>query len=406
MRRYSVQLLGLALLATVSWGAARAEIPDRGVTIGVLTDLGGLYTDLTGKGSVEAAKMAIEDFGGTMNGKPINLLVADGQNKADIGSSIARKWIGDDHVDVIADTPNTSIALAVQEVTRNANKILLNTGAGSTIFTNKACAPTSFQWVYDSYAMAHGTAASVLAEGGKSWFFLTADYAFGSSLQKDATDVILAGGGKVIGSVRHPLNSADLSSFLLQAEASGAQVIGLANAGGDLINAIKQAHEFGIGGGKQRLAAMVTFITDINALGLETVKGLMLTTGFYWDMDERNRAWSERWSKRMGGERKPTMLQAGVYSAILHYLRAVKAANSTDGDVVAAKMHELPIDDFFARNGAIRPDGRMIHDMYLAQVKTPQESKKPWDYYKILRTIPAADAFQPLSRSECPLVRK
>ncbi|GGF15285.1 ABC transporter permease [Aliidongia dinghuensis] len=401
-----MQLLGLALLASVSIGAARAEIPDRGVTIGVLTDLGGVYTDLTGKGSIEAAKMAVEDFGGAVGGKPIRILSADGQNKADVGASVARKWIEDEKVDAIADTPNTSIALAVQEITRNANKILLNTGAGSTIFTNKACSPTAFHWVYDSYAMAHGTAAAVLAEGGSSWYFLTADYGFGYSLEKDASDVIMAGGGKVLGSARHPLNSADLSSFLLQAQASGANVIGLANAGGDLINSIKQAHEFGIGGANQRLAAMVTFITDIHALGLQTAQGLMLTTGFYWDMDDRNRAWSERWAQRVGGDHRPTMLQAGVYSAVLHYLRAVKAANSTEGDVVAAKMRELPIDDFFARHGSIRPDGRMIHDMYLAQVKAPQESKKPWDYYKILRTIPAAEAFQPLSRSECSLAKK
>ncbi|SMH48489.1 ABC transporter substrate-binding protein [Azospirillum agricola] len=405
MKRYGAQLLGLAMLASAPTGAAIAEIPERGITIGVLTDLSGVYTDLTGKGSVEAARMAVEDFGGTINGKPIRILAADGQNKADVGAAIARKWIDEDKVDAIADTPNTSIALAVQEITRNTNKVLLNTGAGSTIFTNKACSPTAFQWVYDSYAMAYGTAKSVIAEGGTSWYFLTADYGFGHSLEKDASEVVNAAGGKVLGSARHPLNSSDFSSFLLQAQASGAKVIGLANAGGDFINSIKQAREFGIGGEGQRLAAMITFITDIHALGLEASKGLLLTTGFYWDMDERNRAWSERWSKRMEG-RKPTMLHAGVYSAVLHYLRAAKAADSTAGDAVAAKMRELPIDDFFARNGAIRADGRMIHDMYLAQVKTPQESKGPWDYFKILRTIPAAEAFMPLSRSECPMVRK
>ncbi|MBA4790257.1 MAG: ABC transporter substrate-binding protein [Rhizobiales bacterium] len=403
MKRILACALGAALVVAVP---AAAEIPARGVKVGVLTDLSGVYTDLTGVGSIEAAKMAVEDFGGTMDGKPISIVSADGQNKADVGANIARKWIDEENVDTIVDTPNTAIALAVQEITRAKNKVLLNTGSASTVFTNKACSPTSFQWVYDSYAMANGTARSVVAEGGKTWFFITADYGFGHSLEADATEVVLANGGKVLGSVRHPLNNADFSSFLLKAQASGAEVIAFANAGADLINSIKQANEFGLSSGKQRLAAMVIFITDIHALGLKQAQGLLLTDGWYWDMDERNRAWSARWSARVGGGRKPTMLHAGVYSAVLHYLRAAKAANSTEGDVVAAKMRELPIDDVFARNGSIRPDGRMIHDMYLAQVKTPEESKGPWDYLKILRTIPAADAFRPLSRSECPLVKK
>ncbi|WP_127088953.1 ABC transporter substrate-binding protein [Aquabacter cavernae] len=402
MKRVLACALGAALAFVVP---AAAEIPARGVKVGVLTDLSGVYTDLTGVGSIEAAKMAVEDFGGTINGKPISIVSADGQNKADVGANIARKWIDEENVDTIVDTPNTAIALAVQEITRAKNKVLLNTGSASTVFTNKACSPTSFQWVYDSYAMANGTARSVVAEGGKTWFFITADYGFGHSLETDASEVVVANGGKVLGSVRHPLNNADFSSFLLKAQASGADVIAFANAGADLINSIKQANEFGIANGKQRLAAMVIFITDIHALGLNQAKGLLLTDGWYWDMDERNRAWAARWSARVGGNRKPTMLHAGVYSAVLHYLRAAKAANSTEGDVVAAKMRELPIDDFFARNGSIRPDGRMIHDMYLAQVKTPEESKGPWDYLKILRTIPAAEAFRPLSRSECPLVK-
>ncbi|WP_393991000.1 ABC transporter substrate-binding protein [Xanthobacter oligotrophicus] len=403
MKRFCAGLVGAALL--VAAGTAAAQVPARGIKVGVLTDLSGVYTDLVGQGSIEAAKMAVEDFGGTIDGKPITIVSADGQNKADVGASIARRWIDEDNVDVIVDVPNTAIALAVQEITRAKNKVLLNTGAGSTVFTNKACSPTSFHWVYDSYAMANGTARSVVAEGGDSWYFLTADYAFGQSLERDASEIVRANGGKVLGSVRHPLSNADFSSFLLQAQASGAKVIAFANGGADLINSIKQAHEFGIGGDKQRLAAMVIFITDIHALGLTQAQGLLLTTGFYWDMDAQNRAWSERWAKRMGG-RKPTMLHAGVYSAVLHFLRSAKAANSVEGNVVADKMRELPIDDFFARNGSIRPDGRMIHDMYLAQVKTPAESKGPWDYLKIVRTIPAADAFQPLSRSECPLVKK
>ncbi|MFG1179811.1 ABC transporter substrate-binding protein [Xanthobacter versatilis] len=403
VKGFCAGLIGAALLAAA--GTALAEVPARGIKVGVLTDLSGVYTDLVGQGSIEAAKMALEDFGGSIDGKPITIVSADGQNKADVGASIARRWIDEDNVDVIVDVPNTAIALAVQEITRAKNKVLLNTGAGSTVFTNKACSPTSFHWVYDSYAMANGTARSVVAEGGDSWYFLTADYTFGQSLERDASEVVRANGGKVLGSVRHPLGSSDFSSFLLQAQASGAKVIAFANGGADLINSIKQAHEFGIGGDKQRLAAMVIFITDIHALGLTQAQGLLLTSGFYWDMDAQNRAWSERWARRMGG-RKPTMLHAGVYSAVLHFLRAAKAANSVEGNVVADKMRELPIDDFFARNGSIRPDGRMIHDMYLAQVKTPAESKGPWDYLKIVRTIPAAEAFQPLSRSECSLVKK
>ncbi|ABS69301.1 ABC-type branched-chain amino acid transport system, periplasmic component [Xanthobacter versatilis] len=403
VKGFCAGLIGAALLAAA--GTAAAEVPARGIKVGVLTDLSGVYTDLVGQGSIEAAKMAVEDFGGSIDGKPITIVSADGQNKADVGASIARRWIDEDNVDVIVDVPNTAIALAVQEITRAKNKVLLNTGAGSTVFTNKACSPTSFHWVYDSYAMANGTARSVVAEGGDSWYFLTADYTFGQSLERDASEVVRANGGKVLGSVRHPLGSSDFSSFLLQAQASGAKVIAFANGGADLINSIKQAHEFGIGSDKQRLAAMVIFITDIHALGLAQAQGLLLTSGFYWDMDAQNRAWSERWAKRMGG-RKPTMLHAGVYSAVLHFLRSAKAANSVEGNVVADKMRELPIDDFFARNGSIRPDGRMIHDMYLAQVKTPAESKGPWDYLKIVRTIPAAEAFQPLSRSECPLVKK
>lgn len=396
------RLLAVGLLA-LSALPAMAQLPARGVKIGLLSDLSGVYTDLTGTGSIEALKMAIEDFGGTIDGKPITFVAADGQNKADIGAAIARRWMDEENVDTIVEVPNTAIALAVQEITRAKNKVLLNTGAGSTIFTNKACAPLSFHWVYDTFALANGTARSVLEQGGKTWFFLTADYGFGHSLEKDATDVIMANGGKVLGSVRHPLNNADFSSYLLQAQASGAQIIGLANAGGDLINSVKQANEFGIGRGKQQLAASIIFIPDVHALGVEKAQGLFLTTGFYWDLDDETRAWSLRFAERMKG-RRPTMAQAGVYSAVSHYLKAVKAANTVEGPAVAAKMRELPLRDMFARNASIRPDGRMIHDMYLAQVKTPQESKGPWDYYKIVRTIPAAEAFRPLSISECPLV--
>jgi len=402
MRLAGARLL-TALLLSCAAAPALAQIPARGVKIGLLTDLSGVYTDLTGTGSVEAVKMAIEDSGGAIDGKPVTYVAADGQNKADIGAAIARRWIDEENVDTIVDVPNTAIALAVQEITRAKNKVLLNTGAGSTVFTNKACAPLSFQWVYDTYALANGTARSVIAQGAKTWFFLTADYTFGHSLEQDATEVILANGSKVLGSVRHPLNNADFSSYLLQAQASGAEVIALANAGGDLINSVKQAGEFGIGTGKQRLAATIIFLPDIHALGLQKAKGLFLTTGFYWDLDDETRAWSRRFAARMNG-RRPTMAQAGVYSATLHYLKAVKAANTLDGPAVAAKMRELPLKDMFAKNASIRADGRVIHDMYLAQVKAPEESKGPWDYLKIVRTIPAAQAFRPLSRSECPLL--
>jgi branched-chain amino acid transport system substrate-binding protein len=402
----SAGLILSGLMSAAAWcGTASAAIPDRGVTIGVLTDLSGVYSDLTGMGSIEAAKMAVEDFGGTVGGKPIQVLAADAQNKPDISGSIARKWVDVDHVDTIVDVPNTAVALAALAVTAPAHKILLNTGGGSTIFTNKACTPLSFHWVYDTYATAHNTTASVVADGAKTWYYVTADYTFGYSLEKDSSDVVVAAGGKVLGDARAPLGTSDFSSYLLQAQSSGAQIIGLANAGGDFINVVKQAHEFGIGTGVPRLAALATFITDIKSLGLDNAKGLLLTTGFYWDLDDSTRAWSARWAARMKQDRKPTMLQAAVYSAVLHYLKAVKAADTTDGDVVAATMRTLPIDDFFMHNASILPNGRVIHDMYLAQVKTPEESHAAWDFYKILKVIPAADAFQPLSVSECPLIR-
>ncbi|MFD1625220.1 ABC transporter substrate-binding protein [Azospirillum griseum] len=405
MHRSLKPIIAAAWVAA-SVGVSHADIPERGVAIGVLTDLSGVYADPTGKGSVEAARMAVEDFGGTIDGKPIRVLMADGQNKADVGASIARKWIDQDKVDAIVDVPNTAMALAVQEITRATNRVLLTTGAGSKVLTNKGCSPTSFHWVWDTYALANGVVRSSLGQGSAKWYFVTVDYGFGHALEAEAAGIVTAAGGKVSGSARHPLNSSDFSSFLLQAQASGADVIALANSSGDMINALKQAREFGITEAGQRVVALTTWITDIHSLGLDTAKGLMLTTGFYWNFDDQARAWSDRWTERMGDGRRPTEVHAGVYSAVLHYLRAAQAAKATEGDVVAAKMRELPIQDPFARNASIRPDGRMIHDMYLAQVKTPAESKGPWDYFKILRTIPAADAFQPLALSECPLVKK
>jgi branched-chain amino acid transport system substrate-binding protein len=399
------RLLVGALALGFSAGAAQAQYSDNKVKIGILTDLSGTYSDLAGQGAIVAAQMAIEDFGGKVNGLPIELVSADHQNKADIASGIARKWYDNEGVDAIAELVTTAAAVAVREVAKEKGKIDLNSGAASTPLTNDKCSATGFHWTYDTYAMAVGTGDAVVKSGGKTWFFLTADYAFGHNLQAQTERVVLANGGKVLGSVRHPFPNSDFSSFLLQAQSSGAQIIGLANAGADTINAIKQAKEFGITQGGQKLAGLLVFITDVNSLGLDIAQGMVLTTGFYWDMDEATRAFAKRFGERMKGK-MPSMVQAGTYSQVLHYLKAVAAAKTDEGIKVADKMRELPIQDFFAKNGKIRPDGRMVHDMYLAQVKAPSESKGPWDYYKILRTIPGDEAFQPLAQSTCPLVKK
>lgn len=398
-------LLGAAALA-LSAGAAQAQYSDGKVKIGVLTDLSGTYSDLAGKGTIVAAQMAIDDFGGKLNGMPIELISADHQNKADIASGIARKWYDTEQVDVIAELVTTAAAIAVREVSKEKGKVDLISGAASTPLTNDKCSATGFHWTYDTYAMAVGTGDAVVKNGGKTWFFLTADYAFGHNLQAQTEKVVKANGGEVKGAVKHPFPNADFSSFLLQAQASGAQIIGLANAGADTINAIKQAKEFGVTQAGQQLAGLLVFITDVHSLGLETAQGMMLTTGFYWDMDEGTRAWSKRWSEKMGGGKMPSMVHAGTYSQVLHYLKAAAAAKTDEGIKVADKMREIPIQDFFAKNGKIRADGRMVHDMYLAQVKKPSESKGPWDYYKIVRTIPGDQAYQPLSDSTCPLVKK
>ena len=393
---------GLVFLAMT---AAFGQVSNDVVKIGVLNDQSGVYADVAGTGSVVAAKMAVEDFGGKVLDKPIEVIFADHQNKPDVATPIVNQWIDVDNVDAVVDVPTSSVALAVQEITKNKNRIHLNSSAGTSDLTGKACSPTAIHWTYDTYALANSTGRALTKDGGDTWFFITADYAFGHALEKDTAAAVTSQGGKVLGSVNTPFPNQDFSSFLLQAQASGAKVIGLANAGGDMINAVKQAQEFGITAAGQRLAGLLVFISDIHSLGLPVTQGLVLTTGFYWDRDDATRAWSKRFGERNGG-RMPTMVQAGVYSAVAHYLAAIKAAGTDEAKAVVAKMREMPVNDFFAQNGRIRADGRMVHDMYLVQVKSPQESKYPWDYYKILRVVPGDEAFRPMDQGNCPLVAK
>jgi branched-chain amino acid transport system substrate-binding protein len=396
-------LVGTAAIAFTA-GAANAQISGDVVKIGVLTDKSSLYADVAGEGSVVAAQLAVEEFGGKVAGKPIQIISADHQNKADISSNIARQWFDTEGVDAIADLVTSSTALAVQEVARDKAKVTLISGAATSRLTGDACSPTGFHWAYDTYALAVGTGRAVVRNGGKSWFFITADYAFGHSLEADVTREVKALGGEVKGSVRHPLNSSDFSSYLLQAQGSGAQVIGLANAGTDTTNSIKQAAEFGITQAGQSLAGLLLFISDVDALGLQIAQGLVLTTGFYWDLDDETRAWSAKYEKKTG--RKPTMVQAGVYSSVLHYLKAIEAAGTDDGLKVANKMKELPVKDMFAKNAKLLPNGRLAHDMYLARVKQPSQSKGRWDYYDIVSTIPAEEAYQKPEASGCPFTKK
>jgi branched-chain amino acid transport system substrate-binding protein len=397
-------LLAAAAGVALGAGAAQAQISDDVVKIGVLTDMSSLYADLAGPGSIWAAEQAVKDFGGTVAGKKIEIVSADHQNKPDVGSNIVRQWIDVDHVDAIADVPTSSVALAVQQVTKEKGKPFLMSGPASSDLTGKSCSPTGVHWTYDTYALAHGTGGAMVKQGGDSWFFITADYAFGHALERDTMEVVKQAGGKVLGAVRAPLNSPDFSSFLLQAQASKAKVIGLANAGGDTVNSIKQAAEFGIVAGGQKLAGLLVFISDVNALGLQTAQGLVLTEAFYWDQNDETRAWSKRFID--ANKKPPTMVQAGVYGAVTHYLKAIDAAKSDDGVTVVKKMRELPINDFMTKNGKLREDGRVMRDMYLFEVKKPSESKHQYDYYKQLATIPADQAFRPLSESECPLVKK
>jgi len=398
-----IRAAGLAL-ALGAAAAAQAQISDGVVKIGVLTDMSGAYSDLAGQGTVVATQMAIDDF--MAQEKPafkIDMVNADHQNKGDIAADKAREWFERDKVDVVTELVNTSTALAVSKIGKEKNRLVMVSGAASTKLTNEECNEVTVHWTYDTYALANGTAKAVVQQGGKTWYFLTADYAFGQSLEKDAGDVVTANGGKVLGSVRHPFPGSDFSSFLLKAQASGAQVIGLANAGTDTTNSIKQAAEFGITPG-QTLAGLLVFITDVNALGLKTAQGMYLTEGFYWDLNDETRAWSKRFFEKH--KRMPSMAQAGQYSLVMHYLKAVKAAGTDDTQKVMAQMKKTPVNDFFAKNGHIRDDGRMVHDMYLFQVKKPSESKEPWDYYNLKATIPASDAFQPLALSRCPMIKK
>jgi branched-chain amino acid transport system substrate-binding protein len=396
-------VIAALLFAAGLASAAEPKVSDDAVRIGVLTDMTGYYSDLAGPGSVEAARMAVDDFGGKVLGKPIAIVSADHQNKADVSSTIARKWFDEDKVDVIVDLVSSSTALAVMPVAAEKKRITLLSGPATTAITGEKCTPYNVHWTYNNWALANGTGREVVKQGGDTWYFLTADYVFGKSLEEDTAAVVKASGGKVLGASRHPSpGTTDFSSFLLQAQASGAKIIGLANAGADTVNAIKQANEFGITK-KQNLAGLLVFISDINSLGLPTAKGMYLTTAFYWDRDDDSRKWSKRFFEKT--KRMPTMVQAGVYSAVSHYLRAIQAAGTDDADAVMARMRETPVNDFFAKNGRIGPDGLHRHDMYLVQVKTPEESKYPWDYYKIAKVIPAAEAFPPIS-DKCPNVKK
>ncbi|MDX6749425.1 ABC transporter substrate-binding protein [Geminicoccaceae bacterium 1502E] len=401
------RLLGTtaALLAALAAGSAHAAFSDGKIKIGVLNDQSSLYADLSGQGSVLAARMAVEDFGGSVNGTPVEIIFADHQNKADIGSNIARQWYDVEQVDAIADVPNSAVALAVSQITRDKNKVHLNSGAGTSSLTGDKCSPNTVHWTYDTWALANGTGSAVVENGGDSWFFLTADYAFGHALEGDTAAVVKEKGGQVLGEVRHPLNTADFSSFLLQAQGSGAKVIGLANAGSDTTNAIKQASEFGIVQAGQTLAGLLVFITDVHGLGLQTAQGLTLTEAFYWDLNDETRAWSKRFAEQNGGK-QPTMVQAGVYGAVLHYLKALaETGDDSDGVKVVEQMKAMPTEDPLFGKGEVRVDGRTTHPMYLLQVKSPEESKGPWDYYNVVSTIPADQAFRPLDKGGCELVK-
>jgi branched-chain amino acid transport system substrate-binding protein len=398
--------LGLAAaLALTAPASAQIEpfLSGNVVKIGVLTDMSSLYADIGGPGSVEAARMAIADFGGSVNGKKIELVNADHHNKPDLGAAIANQWFGNDGVDAIADVATSSVALAVQEVAHNRNKVLLISGAAASDLTGRACSPTSVHWTYDTVALANGTGGAVVRSGGDTWFFITADYAFGYDLERDTAQVVKQNGGWVLGSARVPLMTEDFSPFLSQAQASKAEVIGLANAGGDTINSIKQAAKLGIVDGGQKLAGLLLFISDVHRLGLQTAHGLQLTSAFYWDQNEQTRAWSKRFFDRM--QREPTMVQAGVYGAIMHYLAAIKATGSTDGPTVVKQMKATPVNDFMTKNGTIREDGTLVRDMYLFEVKNPSESRGPWDYYKQIAVLPGEQAFKPLGPHECYMSR-
>lgn len=400
-------LLSLAVAATCAFsGAAQAQISDGIVKIGVLNDMSGLYSDITGPGSLSAAKMAVEDYLKSSKSQlKVEVVGADHQNKPDVGSNVARQWYDTDKVDMIADVPTSSVGLAIAKISSDKGKLHVNSGSATADLSGKACNANTIHWAYDTWMLANGTGTAIVKSGGDTWFFLTADYAFGHALERDTEAVVLKNGGKVLGKVRTPFPTQDFSSFLLQAQASKAKIIGLANAGGDTTNSIKQAFEFGITKGGQNLAGMLVFLPDVHSLGLEKAQGLMLTETFYWDLNDQTRAFAKRFAAANGGK-YPSMVQAGVYSSVIHYLKAVDAAKTDDGTKVAAKMKELPTDDVLFGKGSVRADGRKIHPAYLFQVKKPSESKGPYDYYKLVATIPANEAFRPMADGECPLVAK
>jgi branched-chain amino acid transport system substrate-binding protein len=399
-------LILAAVAVALGCSGAQAQYTDGTIRIGVLNDMSGTYSDLSGRGSLIAARMAVEDFGAAAKGMKVEIVGADHQNRPDIGSNIVRKWIDTGKVDVIVDVPTSSVALAVNEIVRDKNKVFLVSGGATSDLTGAKCTPNTIHWTYDTWALANGTGQAIVKTGGDTWFFLTANYAFGLALERDTAAVVVKNGGKVLGRVRHPFPATDFSSFLLQAQASKAKIIGLANAGADTVNSIKQASEFGIVRGGQKLAALLAFITDVHALGLQASQGLIMTEAWYWDLNDANREFAKKFAPQNKGI-YPTMVHAGVYSAVTHYLKAVEALKSdADGKAVVAKMKELPTDDKLFGKGTVRADGRKIHPMYLVEVKTPTESKGPWDYYKVRATIPADEAFRPMSEGGCPLVNR
>jgi branched-chain amino acid transport system substrate-binding protein len=395
-----LQLALILALAALGGTSARAQVSNNVVKVGVLNDQSGLYADLGGPGSVTAAQMAADDAGGSVLGAPVEIVFADHQNKADIGVSVARRWFENENVDMVIGFDNSSVALGVEQLAAEHHRIAIAGAVGTTAFTGKNCTPYEASWIYDSYALTTSLAKSIVAEGRDTWFFITVDYAFGHSLEADATAAVQAAGGKVLGSVRHPLNTSDFSSYLLQAQASGAKVVAFANGGGDMVNAVKQANEFGLTK-NQSMVSLLVFISDVHSMELQAAQDLKFVTAFYWDRDDDSRVWSKRFFEQQG--RMPTMAQASIYSAVRHYLAAIAAARTDEAKAVMAKMREMPVNDFYVRNGHLREDGRLVHDMYFAQVKKPSESVRPWDYYNILGTIPGDQAFRPLAESGCTL---
>jgi branched-chain amino acid transport system substrate-binding protein len=402
MKRKLISTL-VAAACSLGIGAAQAQMSDGVIKIGVLNDQSSLYADLTGQGSVVAARMAVEDFGAARKNMKVEIVFADHQNKPDVGSNIARQWYDVDKVDVIVDVPNSAVALAINQITREKNKVFLASGPATADLTGKACSPNTIHWTYDTWMLANGTANAIVKSGGDSWYFITADYAFGHALERDVESVVTKAGGKIVGKVRHPLNTQDFSSFLLQAQSSKAKVVGFANAGGDTTNSIKQAGEFGLTKGGQRMAGLLIFLTEIHGLGLQRAQGLQFTETFYWDMNEQTRAFTKRFAAANGGK-FPTMIHAGVYSSVLHYLKAIEAAKTDEGAKVVAQMKAMPTDDPLFGKGTVRADGRKVHPAYLFEAKKPEESKGPYDYYKTLATIPAEQAFRPMAEGGCTLV--